>query len=734
MKNLMSRNEYLQNVEEGFIKDTVKKGWEMIKSVFKIGLKKIKDFITVFDKNGDVLPVVSPQAIIDKFSNSSVVKVFASPAMNETVIDAGGNGCSESPSHSDSDEIYNYGPDGKEFFNWMGDKKYEESLEYKNLMSIPNIIQEWYDGLDDDRKKLFESMADDLDESWEGIVKARVPYIDKKTADGRGGEISGVDQIDTEEFADIIKRLIKDWSVRQGKTIVRASDGKVSKPLRNVLVFGAPGIGKSTIPNMIVDEYNASASGPDKMISIININCADIEEGDFMMPTMPKEIDVVDNLKKFSDAFPYASDYIQGLSAERTADIEKVIQNSGQFKSSDAPKSWLPSYKKTGDDAVDTLLDISANGGVYTDKSGKTEKTGGGGIIVFDEFLRAKPGVFGQLMNFLLVRELNGWVLGSKWAIIACTNRPCDDGQVAGVWKNWNDSPAAKDRFSKFFQLIPDPESWKKWARSKGCDELIIDFIFEKNSMSGDEYPRWHSTVRKGTGDAYQVKPITPRAWEEAFCEIGRFEIEHDLSDISEMTDKEITRCLKGSFDPDFCAEVVTWLRDRMDKIDLDGIMSKPKEIYLPMKFVNDPDKALILIQNLTKEFVDRFGENPGDCSDEQLANIFIWLGMNYKGDMVAVQNFLEDIIKDVFKNNGDYMWNKYIKAQQVLFAAYPMRDIEDDVADAEDPNQKYPWPENSMETIKDIMREYFPWRISGDKIKYYDDLDLSDDKKKKEE
>ena len=41
MKNIMSRDEYLQNLEEGFIKDTIKKGWEKVKSFFKIGMKKI---------------------------------------------------------------------------------------------------------------------------------------------------------------------------------------------------------------------------------------------------------------------------------------------------------------------------------------------------------------------------------------------------------------------------------------------------------------------------------------------------------------------------------------------------------------------------------------------------------------------------------------------------------------------------------------------------------------------
>ena len=35
----------------------------------------------------------------------------------------------------------------------------------------------------------------------------------------------------------------------------------------------------------------------------------------------------------------------------------------------------------------------------------------------------------------------------------------------------------------------------------------------------------------------------------------------------------------------------------------------------------------------------------------------------------------------------------------------------------------KKPWPKNSMEILKGYMKEYFPWRIDGDEIKYYDDV-----------
>ena len=36
MKNLMSRDEYLQKANEGFIKDTIKNGWEKATSFFKL--------------------------------------------------------------------------------------------------------------------------------------------------------------------------------------------------------------------------------------------------------------------------------------------------------------------------------------------------------------------------------------------------------------------------------------------------------------------------------------------------------------------------------------------------------------------------------------------------------------------------------------------------------------------------------------------------------------------------
>ena len=491
----MSRDEYLQKANEGFIKDTIKKGWEKVKSFFKVCMRKIKDFIAIFDSEGHLLPVVSPQAVMDNFSGSSAVTVLGTNALNDSVTEAGGNVNTSAPTFEEG--TYDDGPDGDAFFDWELKKEYKNDIEYKNFMSIPAIIKEHYNYSDEEFEK--------LNEAWKDVAKDRVSYLDKS-------QLGKVKAINVEKFEKLINGLIEDWSINSGKSSVSVDgdDVEIGEPMGNILVFGAPGIGKSTVPQMVVDKFNKNVAkgDPSKMISLISINCANIAAGDFMMPTMPKENDVISTINDFADTFPESGEYFKSLASGEQKQVAATIQNSGQFKSSDAPKCWLPSWKKTGNDKIDKMLDDYSNGGVYMDKDRHTYKTGGGGIILFDELLRCDPDVFKQLMNFLLDRELNGWRLGSKWAIIACSNRPCDDAEVADVWNSWSSTPAAKDRWEGFYQLIPDPESWKAWARKKGCDELILEFIFDDNDDSARD-SGYSASVSAGIHHGHLSRSVT---------------------------------------------------------------------------------------------------------------------------------------------------------------------------------------------------------------------------------
>lgn len=727
MKNLMSRDEYLQNMNEGFIKDKLKKGWDKVKSAFKIGMKKIKGFIAIFSGDGHVLPVVCPQAVIDKFHGSNAVKVYAPKEISDSVIAAGGKGCEEKAVARTENEYEDDVPKGDDYVKWIESEEYKETIEERNFDTMFRMIKESYN------KNVKD--GDALNEDYDAWVKSRVKYSEDKA-------IGSVQTLDKEEFADLLNEMIEQRSVHGGKPFV-VEDITVY-PYGNVLVLGAPGIGKSTIPTQVIDAYNnysALSGDPSKKISLLNINCSLINEGDFMMPTMPKEVNVLQDIELSKETYPEEYESLKNLDVKDRDRLEKILGSSNQMKSEDAPKSWLPSYKRTGDDYADQLNDAKANSGVYVDKEGHSVKTGGGGIILFDEFLRAKPAVFDQMMNFFLDREMNNWVLGSKWAVIACSNRPADDGRVEQVWKEWKNSPANRDRQECVFVLRPDPDEWRKWMSERGADPFLMEFIFEPSSMDGKEYPRWHTVIRRGINDAEQFKPVTPRRWWKAMNHINAARVKHyrktgkKPKDVSELTEKEVHNALKLVFDEDFVTEITDWLRDHSQKVDLDAVMKDPVSTYLPGKFTDDPEKASTTLQNLGSDFKNRFGENLKDLKDEQLANIIIWLGINFKQEMNLAQDFIEFLQTEVFPEKGEYEYSSYIKTGMMVLAAYPCSDIEDDIEyylgkeiendEGELVKTNHIWPKDCRETIKGYMKKYFPWRIKGDEIQFCDKFNV---------
>ena len=150
-----------------------------------------------------------------------------------------------------------------------------------------------------------------------------------------------------------------------------------------------------------------------------------------------------------------------------------------------------------------------------------------------------------------------------------------------------------------------------------------------------------------------------------------------------------------------------------------------------PEKFKGDPAKALILVQNLTKKFIERFKEEPSKCTDDMLANVFIWLGINYRGDMVAIQRFINDLADVIFpegdqKDKVGFRFADQIKTNMVLYAAYPSEDMKEEIEEMEHADENdAPWPKGSYEKVIELMRKYFPWRIDGEKIHYYEDQDI---------
>lgn len=751
--NLLNREDYIKSVNEGkigdFVRTGVRKFGEKVAKFFFVTSRKIQNMIATFDSNGNVLPVVSPQSVADHFKGSKGVTVVGSNEFNKGIITIGGAGCETSIEKTD-DSNRDWTPNGaEEYINWVNNE-YKKTDYYKNLQTLKRMMS--------------ERLSESKDFSGLDVINEKnltpeqtIRYDGKK--EGSGTE--NFSTITSEEFKKRLNDRIDFWCVENEK-----NRRKIPEGYGNMLIFGAPGIGKSSIPNEVVREYNRVGKKENKdKITLININCSLLNPGEFLMPAFPKKKNILKYLQDNLDNLqinPKAKEKIKELNDE--SDFAKALSASNQNVANDAPASWLPVFKRqpgSDNNRLNRYLNIAANGGLigtgeyvttrddwddeYTDEIYET--TGSGGIILLDEFLRAKPSIFAQLMNFLLDRKFNGWELGSKWFIVACTNRPCDDAETAEGWESIGG--AGRDRFCQIFNMNPDPEDWKKFMRAKGFDETLISFIFDESTKKYDEYPNWYRVPNKDEAPSDSHKPITPRNWFRVHAALYNFYIDHEDEErfkngygITNMTVDEIKDTLKGIVDDDYLSDLTAWLHQNCVAVDADKILNDPDSVPMPMLNAFGEDNGSIkeaktigersketneenVINTLRRQLTTKWKVNKEKPTDEQLTNLIYWLGKNFKNRFNLVCGNLIYQLKNMIKNFG--FWD-YHKFGLTFWAAFPEEDspelynhkeLNAVLRDKEHGKTEFflDKDESIESVVKKIAKEKFPWRVSGDEL-----------------
>lgn len=751
--NLLNREDYIKSVNEGkigdFVRAGVRKFGEKVAKFFFVTSRKIQNMIATFDSNGNVLPVVSPQSVADHFKGSKGVTVVGSNEFNKGIITIGGAGCETSIEKMD-DSNRDWTPNGaEEYINWVNNE-YKKTDYYRNLQTLKRMMS--------------ERLSESKDFSGLDVINEKnltpeqtIRYDSKK--EGSGTE--NFSTITSEEFKKRLNDRIDFWCVENEK-----NRRKIPEGYGNMLIFGAPGIGKSSIPNEVVREYNRVGKKENKdKITLININCSLLNPGEFLMPAFPKKKNILKYLQDNLDNLqinPKAKEKIKELNDE--SDFAKALSASNQNTANDAPASWLPVFKRqpgSDNNRLNRYLNIAANGGLigtgeyvttrddwddeYTDEIYET--TGSGGIILLDEFLRAKPSIFAQLMNFLLDRKFNGWELGSKWFIVACTNRPCDDAETAEGWESIGG--AGRDRFCQIFNMNPDPEDWKKFMRAKGFDETLISFIFDESTKKYDEYPNWYRVPNKDEAPSDSHKPITPRNWFRVHAALYNFYIDHEDEErfkngygITNMTVDEIKDTLKGIVDDDYLSDLTAWLHQNCVAVDADKILNDPDSVPMPMLNAFGEDNGSIkeaktigersketneenVINTLRRQLTTKWKVNKEKPTDEQLTNLIYWLGKNFKNRFNLVCGNLIYQLKNMIKNFG--FWD-YHKFGLTFWAAFPEEDspelynhkeLNAVLRDKEHGKTEFflDKDESIESVVKKIAKEKFPWRVSGDEL-----------------
>lgn len=124
-------------------------------------------------------------------------------------------------------------------------------------------------------------------------------------------------------------------------------------------------------------------------------------------------------------------------------------------------------------------------------------------ILFIDELNRCDHAVAQELMNLILNREINGYVLDERVKVIAAMNPSNkNDGFYNSQYEVVDMDPAQEDRFV-WVELDSDIKEWIKWAMSDSgnINEHIIEFL--------STFPEYLHTPNTD-----ETIKATPRSWE----------------------------------------------------------------------------------------------------------------------------------------------------------------------------------------------------------------------------
>lgn len=527
-KNVENMNNQLKHivdydafVNEGKFSDFIHKGVEKVKNFFKGVALKLGDMIAFFSESGDIYPAVSSYLSLNAVASGVVpgVKAF----------------CDVDNEYLDNVEKEAHIVESPEYYGIVD----KDSVEYRNYETFKGMIEEHYQKYGD------TGMFHVLNES----DFKRVGFT---AADG--GVVAR--DIDSDDLREILEDLVENVPAYKGDNHGGA-----------VFIWGAPGIGKSSIPKAIVKAWNKAKGDTLHKKALMVVQCGDLTIDGFSLP-----IPIEKTIGEYLDERPILKDKVaaQGVSSDL---LEKIKKNMHKI-STEAPKTWLPAFKMNATQEEINILNDIANG--YLDiknKEGKIVKTETteGGILLFDEFFRADENVFKIMMQIILNREYSGYMLGNKWGILCCSNRPNDDEEVRAGFEKTG-AVVGTRMLAGAYNFIPSFDEWKKWAVSDGgFDPITLEFLkFDKDPENG-EYTNWH-TIRP---DEYIQKGKTawptPRTWSALMNELNLYKDNHGYSSVVDIPDTKLRRIADGIIGEDMAVRYVTFLKSHAESIAVDA-------------------------------------------------------------------------------------------------------------------------------------------------------------------
>ena len=581
-------------INEGKFKDFIHKGVEKVKSFFKTVVLKIDDIIAFFKEDGEIYPATSAYTSLNTVASGAIPGVKAYCDI-------------DNPYLNNVEKVASVVPEPG--YYGIIDKN---SVEYRNYETFKGMINEHY-------AKYGNTGA------FQMINEEDFKRVGFSAADG--GVVAR--DIDSDDLREILEDLVENVPAYKGDRYGGA-----------VFIWGAPGIGKSTIPKAIVKAWNKEKGDALHKKALMTVQCGDLTIDGFSLP-----IPIEKSIEDYLNERPVLKDKVtsQGIALDT---LEKIKKNMHKV-SAEAPKTWLPAFKMDAtQEEIDVLNDI-ANGYLeIKNKDGKIVKTETteGGILLFDEFFRANEEVFKIMMQIILNREYSGYMLGNKWGILCCSNRPEDDEEVRNGFEKTG-AVVGTRMLAGAYNFIPSFDEWKKWAVSEGgFDNITLEFLKFDTDPDNGEYTNWH-TIRP---DEYiqrgKTAWPTPRTWSALMNELNLYKENHGYANIVDIPENKLRRKADGIIGEEMAARYVEFLKSHASSIAVDAkaVLEDP-DYVIPSPSSKCPDVVKQIEDYVTIQYDDT------DLPDVSLLmNMFNKLNSTYSG---SKDNYVKRMHLNIIKH-----------------------------------------------------------------------------------
>jgi len=623
----------LDRIDEGVL-DTVRS------AVNKYGRKiasKVKDVV------GKIKGVLTKGFLF--FEGDDSVMNVMSPV--NTMIGAGTTGkcINFIPGNDVQDCCDYYGIEPNVISNYPLEGEYQGALQMEDLIRmIGRSSNESYKSSSDIIDALFEDKEDEKDIYGEKYQRDLEHSLQLSTNSATVKLDNGDDVV--VNLIDYDKEHIINYVTKSYRRALRGSD--LFLPL---LIFGAPGIGKTAIIRGLQNVAASTAGIDSDRVSVITIGAGNIGPDSFTMPATVKEYvtkpiytdDTEEDRKRkelHNDAVrrnrKATQDYLQD-----TGDLSRKIQfETTRIK--DLPKTWVPAYDPRDIGAyTEKELDNIANGGWYDDDG--HEFVGYGGFLFIDEFVRMTEFGKASIMNLPADRLIgNSLKLGSRWIVICAANRFQDMQQSANTQITMTIEPAVLTRFA-IINYVPSIEEWTSWGKQVKSDgePNVIDEILE---YINSDYMRVHTRANPGHyGDFYNMYKADgdvntidgekaracPRTWENA----SKFLYENYIFEGIELTDvptKELVDNLAIILGTSVANRFVYWLQMKNKSFtiaDARAVLTDGQNAKIELYNQKNKQTIKSTFDTIVLPMLNRALTEVSDVSNETLNNILGFAG-----------------------------------------------------------------------------------------------------------